>query len=71
MSKKKLGRPSFRDAKDTKNVMMRMHKDYVKSLDELCTANGRSRREIVEILVDEARMELEANPEIRLNPLPQ
>jgi len=42
---------------------------YVDALDELCEVNGRSRREIAEILIAEAHADLKLNPESRINPL--
>lgn len=49
--------------------MMRMGQDYIDQLDELCEANSRSRREIVEILVNEAWSELQIDSEAKLNPV--
>lgn len=59
----------FRKAEDVQSVMMRMSVDIVAALDELCATNDRSRREIVEILVEEAYQEWLQNPEARINPL--
>lgn len=50
-------------------INLRMGKPYIDSLDELCAANKRSRREIVEILVSEAYEELADNPSARISPL--
>ncbi len=59
----------FRDSKDVQSVMMRMGKDYVAALDELCVVNGRSRRELVEILIDEAYQEYQHDNSARITPL--
>lgn len=50
-----------------KNVMVRLGEDYVDDLDVLTEVNKRSRREIFEILIEEAMEELESNPDARLN----
>ncbi len=52
-----------------KQLNLRMSIPYIERLDELCKANSRSRREIVEILVSEAFEELEENPRARISPL--
>ncbi len=59
----------FRNAADVQSVMMRMGKDYVSALDELCVVNDRSRREIVEILIDEAYQEYLGDNTARITPL--
>ena len=46
-----------------------MGDSYVDALDDLCDANQRSRREIVETLVMEAALELKDDPAARINPL--
>jgi hypothetical protein len=46
-----------------------MGADYVAKLDRVCAVNERSRRVLVEILVDEAHAELEENPDARIHPL--
>ena len=61
-------RANLRPADQVKSVQLRMGLDYVKELDELCEANGRSRRVIVEILVREAYAELQHDPEARIDP---
>lgn len=55
--------------REFKNVMVRMGVDYVTMLDELCAANKRSRRELLELLIDEAHAELDGNPDARITPL--
>lgn len=62
-------RPGFRDADHVQSVMMRMGTSFVTALDKLCEVNFRSRREIVEILVAEAYVELQENPDARISPL--
>ncbi len=58
-----------RDPAEVRSIMMRMGTGYVKKLDRLCRVNNRSRREIVEILVDEAAVELRGDGAARINPL--
>jgi predicted transcriptional regulator len=62
-------RPGFRDATCTRNVVLRMGEEFIEALDELCEVNKRSRREIVEILVSEASVELQEDPDARIQPL--
>ena len=62
-------RPNFRDPGQVKPVMLRMGLEFIEALDKLCEANGRSRREIVEILVTEAWVELQEDPDARIQPL--
>ena len=62
-------RPGFRDASCTRSVVLRMGEEFIEALDELCDTNKRSRREIVEILVAEASLELQEDPEARIQPL--
>ena len=54
-------RPGFRDADYVQSVVLRMGTGYVDALDELCSINRRSRREIVEALVAEATAKLTEN----------
>ena len=53
--------------RDFKNVMVRMGTEFVEDLDKLCATNRRTRREVLEILIDEAMEELTTNPDARLN----
>lgn len=62
-------RAGFRDPAHVKSVVLRMGDEYIDRLDELCKINQRSRRELVEILVAEASLELQADPSARINPL--
>ena len=62
-------RPNFRDPAHVKPVMLRMGLEFIEALDRLCESNGRSRREIVEILVSEAFVELQEDPGARIQPL--
>ena len=64
-----LTRKGFRNSDHVKSVVLRMGDDFVDALDELCEVNGRSRREIVEILVSEASQELQHDKSARINPL--
>ena len=64
-----MARKGFRDSKDVQLVLLRMGRDYISELDELCKANGRSRREIVEYLVREAKQVLDQDPGDRINPI--
>ena len=58
-----------RKKEDIKPIMVRMGVDFVACLDDLCEVNKRSRREVIEILVDQAHAEWSENPDERLNPL--
>ena len=62
-------RAGFRDPDHVKSVVLRMGTPFISRLDELCAVNGRSRREIVEILVAEASLEFQADSTARINPL--
>jgi hypothetical protein len=62
-------RKGFRDQEEVRSVVLRMGADYVAKLDRVCAVNERSRRVLVEILVDEAHAELEENPDARIHPL--
>ncbi len=64
-----LKRGMYRDPKYVQPIVLRMGKPYVKKLDELCKVNGRSRREIVEMLVAEAAFDLFRDPDDRITPL--
>ena len=58
----------WRDPKHVESINLRMGDNYVKMMDQLCDANRRSRREIVEILIGEAFEELENDKYARINP---
>lgn len=62
-------RRGFRDPDEVQAILLRMGTEFVDYLDELCDTNQRSRREIVEILVAEAKLELDDDPEARINPV--
>ena len=49
-------------------VSVRMKQSSLNALDRLCAANARSRRDIVEILVDGAAKELRKDKSARVNP---
>lgn len=51
-----------------KNILLNMRLSHANKLDKLCKVNARSRREVVEILVDRALAELQDDPDLRLNP---
>jgi len=59
-------RPGFRDTDYVQPVVLRMGTGYVDALDELCAANGRSRRELVEALIVRAIQEFDSNPDSRI-----
>ena len=59
----------FRDPDFVDSVILRMGIPFIKLLDDLCKANGRSRREIVEMLVTEAAIKLETDAETRITPV--
>lgn len=50
-------------------VVLRMGVEYIEHLDNLCEVNQRSRREILEILIAEASIEYQNNPDARINPI--
>ena len=52
-----------------KSVVLRMGNIYRDILDDLCDANDRSRRAIVEILVEEAYLEYLDDSDARITPL--
>lgn len=58
-----------RDPATVRPVMMRMGVKFISQLDRLCKVNGRSRREICEILITEAALDLKVNKAARINPL--
>jgi hypothetical protein len=62
-------RPGFRDPDHVQSVVLRMGRQFVSRLDELCEANARSRREIIETLVTEASLEYQGDKSARINPL--
>lgn len=64
-----LTRKGFRDTDHVRSVVLRMGDEFVDALDELCSVNGRSRREIIEILVSEASLEYRGDKSARINPL--
>lgn len=55
--------------REFRNVMLRMGVMYVGKLDNLCVVNKRSRRELIEMLVDEAYEEVKVDPDARITPL--
>lgn len=61
-------RKGLRPKETVTAVLLRMGNDFVSQLDELCDVNSRSRREIVETLVNEAYGVWKENPEDRINP---
>lgn len=62
-------RPGFRDPAHVFTVVLKMGTPYVDMLDELCDANDVARRKIVEILVHEAYLELQDNPDAKIEPI--
>lgn len=62
-------RGMFRDPKHVKSVVLRMGDAYIDQLDQLCSVNNRSRRELIEILISEAAYDLERNPTERIDPI--
>ena len=61
-------RRDYRDPDQVRSINMRMGDIYVDRLDELCDINDRSRRVIVEMLIDKAHDELRRNPAKRITP---
>ncbi len=64
-----MARKRSRRAIPTVSVVLRMNPDKVKKLDSLCRVNDRSRRQLLEILIDEAYLEHRADPSARITPL--
>ncbi len=62
-------RPGFRDSAHTRQVVFVFGEEFIEALDDLCTANQRSRREIVETLIAEASVELQQDNSARIQPL--
>jgi len=54
---------------EVRPIMVRMGADYVACLDELCDINKRSRREVIEILVDQAHLAWTRKNDVRVNPV--
>ncbi len=65
-----MARPKgYRPSDEVQSVVLRMGVPYVRKLDAVCEANDRSRRVLIEILIDEAYAELEADPQARIMPI--
>lgn len=62
-------RKGLRPKETVQAVLLRMSIPFVAQLDELCDVNDRSRREIVEMLVNEAHDVFKSNPADRITPL--
>lgn len=62
-------RPGFRDADHTQSIVLCMGFEFLDALDQLCSVNQRSRREIVETLVAEASVEYQQDKQARIHPL--
>jgi len=58
-----------RDQNHVVSIVLRMGTSYVEHLDRLCEVNGRSRRELIEILIAEASLDYQLDPEVRITPL--
>ena len=61
-------RPGFRDPDHTQSIVLCMGHEFLNALDELCSVNARSRREIVETLVTEASVEYQQDKTARIQP---
>jgi hypothetical protein len=61
-------RKGLRPKATVQAVLLRMSIPFVEQLDELCDVNSRSRREIVETLVNEAHAAFKDDPTDRINP---
>ena len=59
----------YRDPAHVKAVVLRLGVPYLNQLDHLCHINDRSRREVVEMLIDEAAFTLSEHPDDRIMPL--
>lgn len=62
-------RKGRRNANYVSSIVLRMGNDYKEHLDLLCQVNELSRREIVELLVNEAWQELQSDPQARITPI--
>jgi len=62
-------RRGFRDAEYVQPVAMRMGTGFIDALDELCVINNRSRRELIETLIEHAMREYLRNPNARIVPV--
>jgi hypothetical protein len=59
-------RRGFRNKDYVQPVAMRLGTGFVDALDDLCAVNNRSRRQIVEILIERATRDYLRNPNARL-----
>ncbi len=64
-----LKRGQFRNPNYVRPIVVRMGKPFVKKLDILCKTNKRSRREIIELLINKAAFDLHQDPADRIVPL--
>lgn len=64
-----LRRGNYRDPNYVQAIVVRMGKPFIKRLDSLCKANGRSRREVIELLINKAAFDLHQDPSDRIEPL--
>lgn len=64
-----LKRAGFRDPDYVQSVVLRMGTEFIDRLDELCSANERSRRELIEILISRESMHFRKDSNYRINPL--
>jgi len=62
-------RPGFRDSGHTRSVVFVFGLEFIDALDDLCEANARSRREILETLIAEASVEYQQDDTARIQPL--
>jgi len=62
-------RPGFRDSAHTRSIVLCFGIEFIDALDDLCSANQRSRREIVETLIAEASVEYQQDDSARIQPL--
>lgn len=61
-------RARTRDPDYVESILLCMGTSFIDALDILCDANNRSRRELVEILINYAYIEFQKNPHTRITP---
>lgn len=64
-----LKRARFRDPDYVQSVVMRMGTEFIDRLDELCSVNERSRRELIEMLISKESMKFRKDETYRITPI--
>lgn len=55
-------------ANDKMQLSLRVDPQVIKQIDRLCMVNGRSRRDLIEIMITKAYKELKKDNNARVNP---